>query len=422
MTTDNLTCIIVGASHAGVNAAFTLRNQGWQGKIILIDKDQHLPYHKPPLSKKALTAENQEIAALLKPEASYQQANIELILGAEVSNLNRETCTLDVTENGSLKTLQYDKLVLATGARPFIPPIPGLAGNRAVFAMRTLDDVKAIRACIDNKDVKRAVIIGGGYIGLETASSLLGLGLSVTLIEREKRLLARVTAPVMSDFFKTLHQQKGVEVLTGLEVVSVNSEQDNQLVLCDDGTSIETDMIIVGVGIKVNAELAEQAGLKIDNGISVDEYNQSSDNNIYAIGDCANFKHSMFTQKVRLESVQNAVDQAKIVAKNLCGETIVNTAVPWFWSDQYDYKLQMVGLATGFDEIVLRREPAKQNPSLECLSAWYFKNGALLSVDAVNNSKAYVLGTKAIQTGTKINRAVLADENEPLNHKTLFLA
>lgn len=416
------TCIIVGASHAGVNAAFFLRNEGWTGKILLIDTDKNLPYHKPPLSKKALTCAASEQNAYLKPESSYAAANIELLMSAQVTSLNASTGKLNVVDQNGNYTFEYDKLILATGARAFIPPIKGLSESPGIFTMRNMDDVNSIKNYIAEKNVKNAAIIGGGYIGLETAASLKGLGLDVTVIEREERLLARVTAPVMSEFFQKLHEQKGVKILTNQEVMSVSHDGERLRLICTNGTSIETDMIIVGVGIKVNSELALEAGLDLDkdNAISVDEYNRTSSKNIYAIGDCAHFKHQMFEQKIRLESVQNAVDQARLVAKNICGQSVVNTAVPWFWSDQYDYKLQMVGLSIGHTELVVRHEPEVEDSDLTSFSVWYFKGDTLLSVDAVNNTKAYVIGTKAIQAAKSINRDSLINTSEPLSPKTIF--
>lgn len=420
LDSTNLTCIIVGASHAGVNAAFSLRNEGWTGKILLIDADKHLPYHRPPLSKKALTCAASEQNAYLRPESSYAAANIELLLGRQVTNLDTTAGTLVIVDENAKNSLSYDKLILATGARAFIPPIKGLSEHPGVFTMRNMDDVNAIKNYITANKVQNVAIVGGGYIGLETASSLKGLGLDVTVIEREERLLARVTAPVMSEFFQNLHQQKGVKILTSREVTSVSHNSNGQCVNCSDGTKLNVEMIIVGVGIRVNSELASEAGLDIDNGISVDEYNRTSSNDVYAIGDCANFKHQMFEQKIRLESVQNAVDQAKLVAKNICGQSVNNTAVPWFWSDQYDYKLQMVGLSGGYNDLVVRKEPATENAIATSFSVWYFRDDMLLSVDAVNNTKAYVIGTKAIKSAKKINRDALTNASEPLSPKTIF--
>ncbi|WP_405295657.1 NAD(P)/FAD-dependent oxidoreductase [Algibacter sp. Ld11] len=412
-TTQNKVCIIIGASHAGVNFAFALRREGWEGEITLYDSDLEFPYHRPPLSKAYLTSEEGTEQSLLFPKENYKTDNIILKLGIAVKTINREEKTI-ILNNGSLQ--HYDKLVIATGARPFIPPIQGIHLASNVFPMRTSADALNIRKTINNSIKKRAVIIGGGYIGLETAASLKKLGAHVTILEREERVLARVTAPVMSDFFTKLHRINSVEILTNKNVVSIENKENYSVVICDDGTKLDADLIVVGVGIKVNTELAQEAQITIENGIKVNEMARTNDPDIYAIGDCTYHYNPHYNYHVRLESVQNAVDQAKTAAKAICGQEVVYDTIPWFWSDQFDVKLQMVGLSKGYNNIIIRNEDAENS-----FSAWYFKNDELLAVDAVNYAKAFVLGTKFIKSKQKLDQTKLADLSIPFKPNS-FLA
>lgn len=401
-TNTNKTCVIVGASHAGVNLAFYLRNEGWEGKIILIDSDPTLPYHRPPLSKAYLTSNEGIEKNLLKSENNYQVENIDLQLNIRVLNIDRLKKRIALN-NGS--TQHYDKLVLATGARPIIPPIKGIKEAKNLFPLRTAKDVSGIKTAFENSKEKRVVIIGGGYIGLETAASLKKLGGHVVVLEREERILKRVTAPVMSNFFMDLHSKHDVSVLVNKNVSSIEQTNNSNVVICSDGSKYEADIIIVGVGIHVNLELAKEAGLDIENGIKVNEATQTSDADIYAIGDCTFHYNPHYKRNIRLESVQNALDQAKVAAASITGKEAIYNTLPWFWSDQYDVKLQMVGLSSGYNEVLTRKEEDSEGK----LSFWYFKDDELLAVDAVNNAKAYVFGTKFIKGRNKIDKTKLID-------------
>tara|TARA_R110002049_G_scaffold25956_1_gene90677 strand:+ start:1578 stop:2849 length:1272 start_codon:yes stop_codon:yes gene_type:complete len=404
---NNKTCIVIGASHAGVNFAFALRREGWDGDIILYDADPLLPYHRPPLSKAYLTSDDDNDKNLLKSAESYDKEGISLNLGISVKAIDRTHKNI-ILADGSIQS--YDKLVIATGARPIMPSIPGLANSNNAFALRTATDVANIHHAVKNSNKKQVVVIGGGYIGLETAASLKKLGAKVTVLEREERILARVTAPEMSTFFKNLHLEKGVEICTNKNVIAIETNNEEKIVHCDDGTSYKTDIVIIGVGIIVNKELASAAGLDIENGIKVDETAKTNDEDIYAIGDCTFHYNPHYGRNIRLESVQNAVDQAKVAAASICGKETRYDTIPWFWSDQYDVKLQMVGLSQGYDQVILRKE---KNDN-KCLSFWYFKGEILLAVDAVNNSKAYVYGTKLIKSGERINKENLINCEDDL--------
>ncbi|MFY0653141.1 MAG: FAD-dependent oxidoreductase [Cyclobacteriaceae bacterium] len=409
--TQNKTCVIIGASHAGVNFAFALRNEGWQGKIMLVDGDPVLPYHRPPLSKAYLTTEEGIESHSLRAADNYEKENIELRLGIRVKTIDRnekKVCLDDGSEQA------YNKLVIATGARPLIPPIQGLEAASNLYPLRTAEDVNNIKTAFEASAEKRVVVIGGGYIGLEIAASMKKLGGKVVVLEREERVLSRVTAPVMSEFFEKLHAENGVDVLCGKNVSSIETVDGLNTVKSEDGSSFEADIIVVGVGIRVNTELAESAGLEIENGIKVDASARTNDEHIYSIGDCTFHHNPRYDRYVRLESVQNAVDQAKIAAAAICGKDVSYNSIPWFWSDQYDVKLQMVGLSEGYNDIIVRQEESEGHK----FSVWYFKDDELLAVDGVNNAKAYVVSTKFIKEGKKVDKVKLADPAtvfKPLN-------
>lgn len=402
------TCIIVGASHGGVNASFALRKEGWQGEIILIDSDPDLPYHRPPLSKAFLIDGGDAQPARLKSEASYQKSNIKLNLGVFVKTIDKEKKVLQLDNN---EIYHYDKLIISTGASAFIPPISGIENSKNIFTLRSSADVKAIKTAFSQAKKKRVVIIGGGYIGLETAASIKKLGGSVTVIEREERLLARVTSPAMSVFFEQLHSNNDITIKTGKTVQALDSEDESITVTCDDNSQYSSDIVIIGVGVKVNQALAEEANLTISNGIKVNSQCRTSEPDIFAVGDCTFHHNKFYGRWIRLESVQNAVDQAKIAAATICGKQAYYDALPWFWSDQFNIKLQMVGLNSGYDNIVVRKE----NNEDAKFSVWYFQKDKLLSVDTVNHPKAYVLATKLLKQGSKIDKAKLANTDIELS-------
>ncbi|WP_420400499.1 NAD(P)/FAD-dependent oxidoreductase [Flagellimonas sp.] len=403
--TQSKVCVVIGASHAGTNLAFALRKEGWEGAVILFDADKEFPYHRPPLSKTYLTSEEITERSLLFPKERYIDEDIVLKLGIEVKHINRKGrfITLD---DGSIQS--YDTLVIATGARPFIPLLKGMDVAQNVFPMRTAEDASNIRKAVNSSKQKRVVVIGGGYIGLETAASLSKLGAKIVVLEKEDRVLPRVTARVMSDFFTELHQSNGIAILTNKNITSVKQNDGYNTVICDDGSEYKTDVIVLGVGIQVNTELAKDAGLAIENGIQVDETGKTNDKFIYSVGDCTNHFNPHYKRYVRLESVQNALDQAKTAAKAICGQdNVVYDSIPWFWSDQFDVKLQIVGLSSGYDDVVIRREGGKS------FSVWYFKEDELLAVDAVNFAKAYILGTNFIVSRQRIDKSKIVDINLP---------
>lgn len=401
---ENQRCIIVGASHAGVNCAFALRKEGWEGDIVLYDKEPNLPYHRPPLSKGYLTGSIALDGNLLRPESAYEKEKIALSLGVSVTSINRSEQEV-LLSNG--KSQLYTKLILATGGRPIIPTIKGLKEAKNYFVLRTAKDALAIKENVLNTTDQKIVVIGGGYIGLEVAASLAKKGAKVTILEREERILARVTAETMSNYFEELHARHGVVLETQKNVIQVQPKTKSNIVCCEDGSTFKADIIILGVGIYVNDYLAANSGITIENGIKVDGTCQTSDKNVYAIGDCTYHFNEYYKRWVRLESVQNAVDQAKVAAASICGIEAAYNAIPWFWSDQFDIKLQMVGLSEGFTEALFRKE----NDQPDCFSVWYFKGEELLAVDAVNSAKAYVIGMKVLKNRQIIDKTKLVDSS-----------
>ncbi|WP_166376292.1 FAD-dependent oxidoreductase [Pseudoalteromonas sp. Z9A4] len=410
--------VIIGASHGGVNFAFNLRQQGWLGKITLLDSDPELPYHRPPLSKKTL--QSLEVKSIpLKVQKSYTDSHIDLCLGERVTAINKDNKIVTLENN---KHLAFDKLVIATGCSAFIPPITGLSetvdeyGTSQYFAMRTHSDAVAIKKALSASTNKEVVIIGGGYIGLESASSFIALGAKVTVIEKQEKILSRVTSSAMSNFLTDLHKTKGVDLQTAKDIVQIKHTNNKHYVQCSDGSEYPADFILIGVGVRLNTQLATDAELVVEQGIKVNDVCQTSHPDIYSIGDCTIHFNKIYNRWIRLESIQNAVDQAKVAAQFLAKNNTSAPALPWFWSDQYEYKLQIVGLSQGYNEIIKRQEAPGQ------FSLWYFNNDTLLCVEAVNYAKAYVLGTQAIKQGLKVNKQVLNNLTIALAKPQLFQA
>lgn len=402
------TCVIVGASHAGVNCAFALRNYGWSGKIILLDAAPHLPYAKPPLSKTFLT--DQCEPAEIKNKSAYAQQDIDLRLGSRVLEIDSDNHTVFL-EDASL--ILFDFLVLAPGAKAVIPPIEGVHSSH-VYYLRTLSDALKIKKATINNEKDKFLIIGAGYVGLEIAASLRKLQKSVVIVEREERILSRVTSEITSSYFYDLHTKNGVKIFCDKEVIRISKNAKQSSVLCADGTVFHADSIIVGVGAIPQTHLAEQAGLDIDKGILIDQNCRTSNPKIFAIGDCTRFKHPLYKDFIRIESIQNAVDQAKIAANNIAGNVVDYDSLPWFWSDQYEVKLQMAGLPVDYDNLIMRKK------SDEEVSIWYLKNDQIIAVDAINNPRAYMLGMKLIKSKSQVEPKKIKDIETPLS-ATSFL-
>ena len=392
--------IIVGASHAAAQLAPSLRQEGWTGDIWIIGDESAAPYQRPPLSKDYLSGERDKESLQIRPPAVYEKHGIKLLKGRVVS-IDRSSRSV-LLENGERH--DYDKLALCTGARVRQLQVPG-ANLPGVHYLRTLDDVDAIREQLQPNT--RVVIVGGGYIGLESAAALRKLGVSVTVLEVQSRLLARVTAPEVSAFYQRVHTEEGVVVLTDWAVAAVEGDGQVTGVVSTDGRRLSADLVIVGIGVIPNTELASVSGLKVDNGIWVDEFAATADPAIYAAGDCANHPSRQLGRRLRLESVPNAMEQAKSAAASICGRQHCYDGYPWFWSDQYDLKLQIAGLSDGFDSLVLRGNPEQGRSFV----AWYLRGNRLLAADCINRPKEFMVARQLLASGKSIDAAHLADEN-----------
>ncbi|NHB76374.1 NAD(P)/FAD-dependent oxidoreductase [Rhodobacter calidifons] len=377
--------VIVGAGQAGASLAAKLRALGHDGEIVLLGDEPAPPYQRPPLSKAYLLGEMEADRLWLRAPEFWAENRIELRLGQPVTSIDRAART--VTVGGA--ALAYDHLALTTGSSPRRLPAAIGGALDGVFTVRTLADVDAMRA--EFRPGRRVIIVGGGYIGLEAAAVAAKLGLDVTVLEMAPRILQRVAAPETSGFVRDMHEAHGVKVLEATALDRLEGDRRVKGAVLKDGRVLPADFVIVGVGITPNSQLAEAAGLAIDNGIATDEMGRTSDPFIWAAGDCASFPWQ--GGRIRLESVGNAIDQAEAVAANILGAAAPYAAKPWFWSDQYDLKLQIAGLNTGYDRIVTRKGEG------EAVSFWYYRGGELLAVDAMNDSRAYMVGKRLIETG-----------------------
>jgi len=392
------TVVIAGAGHAAGQAVASLKQRRFSGKIVLIGDEPHLPYQRPPLSKKYLAGDMQPERLYFKPASFYDDDNIDVRLDTRVESIDRVAHRLHLATG---EEITYDKLILALGSRARRVPVPG-AGLPGVHYLRSIADVDAIRAGIAKS--KRLVIVGAGYIGLEVAAVCRQLGLDVTVIEMADRVMSRVVSPNVSDFYQLEHANQGVKLMlaTGLEAFA--GKRRLKLVITDTGQTIRTDFAVVGVGIVPNTELAEAAGLEVENGIVVNDQCQTPDPDVYAIGDCTNHPNDVYKQRLRLESVHNALEQAKTAADNVCGIATQYSQVPWFWSDQYDLKLQIAGLSQGYDQEVVRGDPASR--SFACL---YLREGRLIAVDAINAPRDFMQSKALIAKRAKCDAEKLAD-------------
>ncbi len=399
--------IVIGAGQAGGDVATLLRQNGFASDLILLGEEPHLPYLRPPLSKAFLAGEVTEESLQTKGAAAYEKAAVTVRTGERVQTIDRHEKRISL-QNGEV--LAYGHLVLATGGRPRMMKVPG-AALKNIFYLRTIADVVALRAAF--LPGRRVVIVGGGYIGLEVASIAVKLGLDVTILEGAPRVLVRVTSPEMSAFYERIHRREGVKIRTGIAVSGFVADPAGERVAaveCGDEATVQADLVIIGIGLIPNTELAETAGLLVDNGIVVNEHAQTSDPHIYAIGDCAAHAHHEFLKrKVRLESVPNATEQARAAAAAICGKPVSPAGPPWFWSDQYKLKLQMVGLSDGYEEVVLRGDPES-----ESFMAIYLKNGEVIAADAVNRIADFMTAKRLVAESKVIPKEALADESEPL--------
>ena len=390
--------VVIGAGQAGSSLVAKLRNSGFDGQVTLIGEEPSPPYQRPPLSKAYLLGDMALERLYLRPESFYDDNNVTLRLGTRVDAIDAAAREVVIGD----ERLKYDQLALTTGSTP--NRLPAAIGGHldGVHVVRTLEDVDRMEP--EFTEGRRVLIVGGGYIGLEAAAVAAKKGLNVTLVEMADRILQRVAAPETSNYFRDLHQSHGVKILEGVGLETLTGEDHVTGARLADGTVLEVDFVIVGVGIAPGGALADAAGIEIENGIKTDASGRTSDPTIWAAGDCASFPYR--GTRIRLESVPNAIDQAEVVARNMMGEDVEYVAKPWFWSDQYDVKLQIAGLNSGYDNVVTR--PGEKDGSV---SFWYYQGDTLLAVDAMNDPRAYMVGKRLIEGGKSPNRAAVADTN-----------
>ncbi len=397
----------MGAGQAAGELAIRLRQAGYTDPVTLVGSEQHLPYQRPPLSKAFLSGHVTPADLLLRPDTAYAKAGIVFIGATQVTGLDLARRSVALSDG---RALAYDKLVLATGGHARRLSCPG-ATLDGVHVLRTIDDVLALRARL--RPEARLVIVGGGYIGLEVAAVAVKQGLSVTLIEAAPRLLARVTGPQISAFYEGVHRAAGVDVQTDASLSALLPAGHDRghvgAAQLSDGRVFAADFVLAGIGLIPNTALAEAAGLPVGDGILVDEYCRTPDPDVLAIGDCANHPNPLLGRRVRLESVPNAIEQARVAAETICGRLKPYAAIPWFWSDQYDLKLQAVGLADGHDATVLRGAMADR-----AFSLFYLREGVVIAADTVNRPAEFMAAKRLVGGKLPIAAAALADVSRPL--------
>lgn len=387
--------VVIGAGQAAAQLAISLRQGGHVGEILVIGDEPHLPYQRPPLSKKFLSDRPQPETLFLRPENFWRDLRVDMLLGVPVGAVNLRNKIVSLTDGCEFA---YDVLVFATGTCARVLPLPG-ATLPNVFSLRAIADVHRLRPALDAAE--RVVIVGGGYIGLEVAAVLRGEGRAVTVIEAEDRVLKRVTAPVVSEFFDTLHREHGVDIWLGARLAAITGDMHATGVALADGKSLAADVVLLATGARANDELAQAAGLVCKDGVVVDEFTRGSISGIYAVGDCTRLPSRRYRRWLRLESVQNAIDQAKAAAAVLTGAPAAYDPVPWFWSDQYDIKLQIAGLGAGYTHCDVVGEPTAAR-----FWAEYRSDGRLIAVDAVNDARAHMLARRRIAQETEMTDAV----------------
>lgn len=399
--------MIVGAGQAASQACDVLRRKGFKGSLTLVGDEPQLPYQRPPLSKKFLAGIVAEERLLIRPPSFYKDYGITTLLGRRAAQIDRAARQVKLDDGTQLP---YDALLLATGSRPRHLNVPGarLAG---VYYLRNIADVEEIR--VELEAGKRMVIVGGGYIGLEVASTANELGLDVTVLEMADRVMNRVTCPEISDFYQTEHKQRGTRIVCNARVRELRGDPHSNIVravVCEDGKEYRADLVVIGVGVTAVDELAVAAGLECTIGIVVDEFCRTGDPHIYAAGDCTSQPSLHYGgARMRLESVDNAFEQGQSAAINMIGPPAPHNKLPWFWSDQYDLKLIIVGVSAGHDQVVIRG-----NPDSRSFSACYLRDGELVAVDTVNQPKDQLAARKVIPTHARPDLDRLANDTVPL--------
>ncbi len=398
--------VIVGGGQAAVQVVHSVRQHGFDGNITLVGEEPHPPYQCPPLSKKYLAGELPRERLFLRPESFYESRGVELLLGTKVEELELGPRRVRLNDG---RALSWDRLALATGSRARRTGLPG-DDLKGVHYVRTIGDIDAV-ADRFQPDAK-VVIVGAGYIGLETAAVAIGCGLDVTVLEAFDRVLGRVVCEEVAGFFHSVHTQAGVRIVCGAQVSAFIGADRVEAVETAAGERFPCDLVMVGIGVLPNVELARSAGLECDNGIRVDSYGRTGEPGVVAAGDCTNHPHPFVGRSVRLESVNNAIEQAKAAASSLAGTARPFEDIPWFWSDQYDIKLQIAGLALDYNEVAIRGDIGERR-----FAAYYLRDGRPIAIDAVNSPQDFMNGKKLLASRTKLSADEIADSAVDLSSR-----
>ena len=396
--------LIIGAGQSAIQCISTLKKEGYSGSITLVGEEEHLPYQRPPLSKGFLEDSLNKERLYFKKLEFFTENKVQLYLGLSAEKLEIANQKVYLSDNSEL---EFDKLVFATGSRVRYLDFPG-SELKSIFYLRDLDDAEAIKKDLETSE--NLVIIGAGYIGLEAAAIAAKKNKKVTIIEMADRVMNRTVDPQISEYYLNLHESYGVKFHFNTSLETINEVSNSLEVVCSDGTEVKADSVLIGAGVVPNIELAEEAGINCDNGIIVNEFGQTNFKNIYACGDCTNHPNKILNKNLRLESVHNAMEQAKTVASSVMNNPMEYNQVPWFWSDQYDHKLQIVGLSGDHDMVTMRG-----NTNDAKFMLFYTKDEELIAVDAINNPKEFLISRKLVANKVKIKPKVISDLNTNLN-------
>lgn len=396
--------VIAGAGQAAIQSAVSLRKFGYEGSITIIGEESHPPYQRPPLSKDYLLGKTQLDRVHLKKEAFYEENKIELIINTRVESIDRKRKTVSLSNK---ENLDYGKLIIAAGSRVRKLDVPGVDKN-GIHYLRGLDDANALKENL--KEGKKLVIVGAGYIGLEVAAVAASLKIETSVIDIADRVMSRTVDPLISDYYHSLHKNNGVNIHLKHGLKSITGKGNVEKVFCTNNLELDADIVVIGAGVIPNDELALTAGLTCENGIVVNEFGQTEDKNIYACGDCTNHPNKILGRKLRLESVHNAMEQSKAVASSIMGLKEPYNQVPWFWSDQYDHKLQIVGLSGDHDEVIMRGSKSEQSFLL-----FYLKDKEIIAVNAINSSKEFLISKKLVANKVRISSDIISDQSSNLN-------
>ena len=396
--------VVIGSGQAAIQTVMSLKRNEFTGSIKVIGEEDHLPYQRPPLSKDFLLEEYKPERVSLKKKEFYEENGVDLILGKRAESI--DTILKEITLSDENK-IRYNQLIIATGSRVRKLNVPG-SDKKGIYYLRDLDDANALKQRL--KKNKKMVIVGAGYIGLEVASVAASLEVEVTVIEMANRVMNRTVDPIISSYYQKLHESHGVKIHLDNGLEAFEGDDSVNAVLCSDGLMLEAELVVIGAGVLPNQEIAIEAGLECNNGIMVNEFGETSTAHVYACGDCTNHPNKGLNTRLRLESVHNAMEQSKTVANTIMGNKEPYDQVPWFWSDQYDHKLQLVGISGDHDEVVMRGLESEQKFLL-----FYLKNSELIAVNAINSSKEFLICRKLVANKVKISSDVIKDQSVNLN-------